>query len=298
MRQFTVVFLLALSVSINVQSAVYETYAFVKSENLQQFNSVITGFTTRLPATKLAIFDMQGKSNEKKVKQFIQAEKPSIIIALGSLAANAVTKIEKQIPIVFAMVINYQKYSFLKQDNVTGISMEVPSQKLFNQFKMLIPSIKSIGVPFHPLASAEIVNDALLVASKMDIKLVDIEVTDPNNITAKLHEKINSYDSLWMLADTKLYNNKTNAIHDLMSFSNKYNKPLLAFSESFLQAGAFFSITIDYQSLGIQTAFVVNKIVEDKLSPTQIKIAPPIGIYRILNEENAKLLEKEFSGSK
>ncbi len=296
MRQFIVVFLLYLSIYTNVQSAVNETYVFVKSENLQQFSSVITGFTARLPAVNLAIFDMQGKSNEKKVRQFIQAKKPSIIIALGSLAASTVTKIEKQIPIVFAMVINYQKYSFLKQENVTGISMEVPSQKLFNQFKMLMPSIKSIGVPFHPLASAEIVNDALLVASKMDINLVDIEVTNPNEITAKLREKIDSYDSLWMLADTKLYNNKTNAINDLMSFSNRYDKPLLVFSESFLQAGAFFSITIDYQSLGIQTAFVANKIVEDKLSPTQIKIAPPIGIYRVVNEENAKLLEKEFSG--
>ncbi|MFK5971036.1 MAG: ABC transporter substrate binding protein [Candidatus Marithrix sp.] len=292
----TVILLIFLSMSAyaNIQKSVGNTYVFIKSENLNQFNTVITGFMNRLPNAKLAIFDMQGKHNEWKIKKFLEAKKPSVIITLGSLATNTTVKIEKKLPIIFAMVINYKKYSFSNQNNVTGISMEIPPQKLFNQFRMLLPKVKSIGVPFNPEASAEIVSDALFVASKMDIKLVGIKVKNPDNITAKLHEKINSYDALWMLADTKLYNSSTNATQKLMFFSNKYAKPLLVFSEAFLQSGAFFSITIDYHSLGMQIAFIADKIFTEKLVPNRVKIASPIGIYRVLNEENAKLLEENF----
>ncbi len=268
MSKISVIILLCLSISVsaNIQQVVTDTYVFIKSENLNQFNKVITGFTARLPNAKLAIFDMQGKPNEWKVKNFIKAKKPTIIITLGSLAANTTANIEKNIPIIFAMVINYKKYPLLKQKNITGISMEVSPQKLFNQFRMLLPKVKSIGVPFHPESSAEIVTDALFAASKMDINLVGIEVKNPYELTAKLHEKINSYDALWMLADTKLYNSNNDAIKKLMSFSNKYSKPLLVFSEAFLQSGAYFSITIDYQSLGMQIAFISNKDYYGKIS--------------------------------
>jgi putative ABC transport system substrate-binding protein len=283
-----------MSIHASLQKYPIVTYALIKSGDLKQFSTVITGFTTRLPNVKLSILNLQGKNTAWKVKDFIKAKRPSIIITLGSLATKLTIQTEKQIPIIFAMMINYKRHLSTRQNNVTGISMEIPPRKLFNQFRMLMPKIKSIGVPFHPAASSEIVSDALLASSKMDIRLVGIEVKEPNNITAKLREKINSYDGLWMLADTKLYNNDTDAVQKLMLFSNSYQKPLLVFSEAFLQSGAFFSITIDYQSLGMQIAFLAKKIVTEQIAPIKIKIAPPIGIYRAINKENSQLLEENF----
>ena len=301
-RQFAIVFVIFLAACVSVKTppveeidkskpvTVGDTYAFIKSRNLQQMNEVITGFTESFPDAKIAILDIEGKRNDKKIAEFIKINNPAVIICLGSLATGTTINVEKKIPIIFSMVINYRKYPELKQDNVTGISMEIPPVSLFTQFKMLLPEIDSIGVPFHPEASLEIIDAAVDSSTKMGIELIKMEVTNPNNIVDKLSNKPDNYTGLWMLADTKLYNQKTQAIYQLIAFSKEHKKPLLVFSEAFLKPGALFSISIDYNSLGSQTALISRQIVQDKIIPKNIQIAPPIGTYTVLNKEITELL--------
>ncbi|MFK5968536.1 MAG: ABC transporter substrate binding protein [Candidatus Marithrix sp.] len=299
-RLFIIVFTIFFTACVSVKTPPIEeiitnkpvgnTYAFIKSRNLQQMNEVIIGFTESFPNARIVTLDIEGKKDARKVKNFIKTNNPAIIICLGSLAAGTTINIEKKIPIIFSMVINYKKYPELKQDNVTGISMEIPPISLFTQFKMLLPEINSIGVPFHPEASLEIIDDAVVNSTKMGIKLIKIAVTNPNTILDKLSDKSDSYAGLWMLADTKLYNRKTQAIYQLISFSKEQKKPLLVFSEAFLKPGAFFSISIDYNSLGSQTALISRQIVQDKIAPKNISVAPPIGTYTVINKEIAELL--------
>jgi ABC-type uncharacterized transport system substrate-binding protein len=196
------------------------------------------------------------------------------------------------------MIINHQKYPKLKQDNVTGISMEISPTSLFTQFRMLMPEIDSIGVPFHPMNSLNIINDTINSSKEMGINLIKIAVTNPNNIIDNLSSKVNNYVGLWMFADTKLYNRKSKAIYNLISFSKEHKKPLLVFSEAFLKPGAFFSISVDYNSLGSQTALISRQIVQDKKHPRKIPIALPIGTYTVINKEITELLlEDDFDES-
>jgi len=284
-----------LSLCISTKHSYAETnakniYAFIKSEDLRQFNMVIAGFLHSFPKASIAIFNLEGKKTETGVADFIRAKKPTVIICFGSLAANLTSLVETEIPIIFTMVINYKRYLVLRQNNVTGVSMEIPPAKLFKQFKKLIPTIKSIGVPFHPSASAEIVQDALQASKQMGINLVSIKVIDPNDIKAQLFKYMDKYNGLWMLADTKLYNDETNAFQELLTFAKTHQRPLMVFSEAFLRPGALFSISIDQQSLGSQIARIAKKIVKDKVPPAKIPVAPPLKIYKVMTKESTKLL--------
>ncbi len=276
--------------SEGTEAAAGSRFAFIKSKELEQIGSVITGFTESFPEAETSSLNLDGKKDIDTIRQFIKSKNPSLIICMGALSATAVIQAENKIPIIFAMVINYKQYPELKQSNVTGISMEIPQESLFTQFRLLMPQVKSIGIPFHPVVSSEIVNDALAASKKMGIQIIPISVTDPDKISDALSENKEKYSGLWMLADTKLYNQNTNALRDLFLFSTTKKKPVLAFSEAFLKAGAFFSISIDYRSMGSQIALISKRIGEDNVRPSEIPIALPIGTFTVINKNVAKSL--------
>lgn len=290
-RNYLIILCIVMGVlSVAGQAGATETYAIIKSKSLRQIDEVITGFQNSFPEANPAILDLEGNADSRKVKQFIELHQPDVIICLGLLAAKTTIRVEQERPIIFSMVINYKRYPELRQENVTGISMEIPPMSLFTQFRLISPQIHSIGVPYHPEVSSEIVEEAQAHASQMGIQLIKIAINDPNTLTAKLKKQQKRIDGLWMLADTKLYNRNTTAIQDLIRFSQQTQKPILAFSEAFLKPGAFFSISIDYHSLGSQLALVAKRIGEDHVQPAQISIAPPIGTYTVINRNVAQQL--------
>lgn len=276
--------------SAGTEAAAGNRFAFIKSKELEQIGSVITGFTESFPEAETSALNLDGQKDIDKIRQFIKSKNPSLIVCLGALSATAVIQAENKIPIIFAMVINYKQYPELKHPDVTGISMEIPQESLFTQFRLLMPQVRSIGIPFHPAVSSEIVNDALTASNKMGIQIIPISVADPDKISDKLSENKDKYAGLWMLADTKLYNQATNALNDLFLFSTTKKKPVLAFSEAFLKAGAFFSVSIDYRSMGSQIALISKRIVQDNMRPSDIPIAPPIGTFTVINKHVAKSL--------
>ncbi|OQX25288.1 MAG: hypothetical protein BWK80_16390 [Desulfobacteraceae bacterium IS3] len=264
-----------------------ETCLFIESKELEQINTLIKGFSESFPNAEISVLDLKGERDTEKVKEFIGKTAPSVIVCFGSLSANTAIPLEKKIPIIFSMVINYSRYPELQQENVTGVSMEIPAETLFTQFRMLLPEIRSVGVPFHPSVSSEILTEAMNASKKVGIELVAVKVENPDEIKSRLAENEKKYSGLWMLADTRLYNSKTDAIYDLFSFSKEKKKPVLAFSEAFLKPGAFFSISIDYRSLGSQIAMISKRLVQDKTPASKIPVGPPIGTFTAINKNVA-----------
>lgn len=271
-----------------------DTCLFIESKELEQVNTLIKGFSESFPNAAISVLDLKGERDTEKVQKLISKTEPSVIVCLGSLAANTAISVEKKIPIIFSMVINYSRYSELQRENVTGVSMEIPSETLLTHFRMLLPQIRSIGVPFHPSVSSEIVADAVNASKKVGVELVPLKVENPDEIKRELVENEKKYSALWMLADTRLYNSRSNAIYDLLSFSKEKKKPLLAFSEAFLKPGAFFSISIDYRALGSQIAMISKRLIQDKTPPSEIPVGPPIGTFTAINKNAAS----ELLGSK
>ncbi|WP_207682505.1 ABC transporter substrate-binding protein [Desulfonema magnum] len=292
-----------------------DTYALIKSKSTSQTEETATGFfmeftdTSECPLAlnkvnphavaefgteftdaRLCILDVDGKIDAEKIRQFLKKEKPSVIICLGALAAETTLQVEKKIPVIFAMVINHKGYPALSGKNVTGISMEIPPASLFVQFRMLAGQVRSLGVPFHPDVSGRIVEEASVSAENMGMRLIKIPVSRPDRISTELSKYENRYDGLWMLGDTRIYNTRTRAFFDLVEFSKKKRKPLLAFSEAFLSAGAFFSASVNYRSLGSQLAMIARLIVEDRVPPSDITIRSPVGTYTVINRHAARSL--------
>ncbi len=264
-------------------------YVFVTDSDIQQFEQVVQGFTESYPQAAVHRINLSGKPDQVAVRKFVAAHKPDMIVALGSIAATTAASLDGKTPVIFGMVLNHRRYAQLKKTHIAGVSMEIPAHAWLTQFRLLYPELKGIAVPFNPEASAEIVKDATTAAQNLKISILGVAVSDPDTIRSRLeNEKPDGFNGLWMVADFKLFYNDSPAFVQLLEFSHEKRKPLMGASEAFVKAGAFFSVSINYQTLGSQLALVSRQILEDKLAPASIGVQPPIGTFTVVNKKTGR----------
>ncbi len=264
-------------------------YVFITDSDIRQFEQVVQGFSESYPHAEIKRINLAGKPDQAAVRKFIAQHKPAMIIALGSIAATTAASVDGKTPVIFGMVLNHRRYAQLKKANIAGVSMEIPAQAWLTQFRLLYPELKAIAVPYNPDASAEIVRDAREAAQSLKIGIWGVPLSDPDTLRTRLeNEKADSFNALWMVADFKLFYNESSAFAQLLEFSQSTRKPLMGASEAFVKAGALFSVSINYQTLGSQLALVARQILEDKQSPAAIGIQPPIGTFTVVNKKTGR----------
>ena len=190
----------------------------------------------------------------------------------------------KHIPIIFAMVLNWEQHN-LKSKNITGISLETPSDILFGQFQMLVPDVRKVGVLYNPESSGNTVEKAKMSTKELGIELVTQKV-DPEDKLLKSFNKIASkVDGLWMMGDPVVVNEEN--FEFLLKETLRLKIPFIAYSEPFVEAGAFLSLSPDYSTIGDQAGAMAKKILVNKIPPSKIKITSPIGTSLVINKTTA-----------
>ena len=263
----------------------------VKSTDLRQFNQVVLGIKSNL-STKLYnlhIITIDKSYTKKKVNHFISAKKISLVICLGEVAAVYFARLQSKVPVLFSLVLNYKRFKSLTQKNVGGISMEISSQNLFAQFRLLYGGLKKLVLPYHPKASSEIVEEAKQSAHRLGVQLKVLPIQSPKIMIDALRDSKLTFDSVWMISDFKLYNASTfSKVKDLFKFAKKNKKPVFVSSDVFLKTGGLFSVSVDYLSLGSQLALLTNRVLEGFEKVSKIKVVFPIGTRTVLNMQVAR----------
>ena len=93
-------------------------------------------------------------------------------------------------------------------------------------------------------------------AKKHGIKIYTVHTTSEDNLTTKIKKALRHSDVLLALPDSNIYNNKT--VKNILLTSYRHRKPVIAFSKSFVTAGALASI----HSNTDQIAHSASKLVE------------------------------------
>ena len=126
-----------------------KTAVVIKSQNLSAYNEVVNGFQNECSNNNItikSIYDLNGKMKVgQKIVRKVKKEKPDIVLAIGVLAATVVKEEIEDIPIVFCMVINHERFR-LSAPNITGISTEVAIEDQLKGFQSILGPFKNIGV--------------------------------------------------------------------------------------------------------------------------------------------------------
>ncbi|MFN4245208.1 MAG: ABC transporter substrate-binding protein [Brevinematia bacterium] len=264
------------------------------SDKISTFEEVSKGIEESLEGYNVYTYNFLGNTNlMKEVPDIISKIKPNVVVVLGtSVLENLVGKVKT--PIVFSMVINYKKLNVENYDNISGISLQIHPESVFFNLKTIFPNFRKVGV----ICGKDYYNNFISpftqgLKSSLQIDIVPQIISSSEEFIPSYNSLSKQVDVLWMVPDTTVIDK--NSIIYFINESFKSSKPTVVYSEPFVKAGGFFSVSPNYDSLGSQIALIVRRIVEDKISPSKIGIAPVVGTFTTVNKEMAKKLKVDES---
>src|SRR3972149_9570616 len=183
------------------------TVIVIQSQPIAAYGEAIKGFEEACKRNNISlakIYDLKGDIDEgKRVIKNIKDNKlrPGLILAVGVLAATLAKDQFTDIPIIFCMVINHERFN-LEGANMTGISSEASIGDQFGVLKTLLGAGKNVGVIYDPMKTGKIVSAAVPLAGKSGFDLIKTEVTSGDEVASALKNMVDKIDALWIVPDS------------------------------------------------------------------------------------------------
>lgn len=264
--------------------------AIIKSRDIKPYRVVSDGFRMIIEASIIE-YDMEGDMDKgKEITEKIKADRPDLILAIGTKAALVAYQDIKNVPIVFVMVSRPEVYGLIGE-NITGVSLNIPSYDQLKIMKSVLPGIKNVGIIYNPKISGEIVAIAEKEASRLDLELITGKVNSVKDIPQIIRRLKGSIDALWMVMDETVVDPK--ALKHIQLFTMRNKIPFMGLSVRFVQDGALFALTSDYQDMGRQASEMANRIILGE-STSDIPISSPEKLMLVLNLKTAKIIDVNF----
>lgn len=267
----------------------------VKSDDLEQYDAPIAAFRANTPRPS-RIVDIDG-SREAGARELGNARRDAnveAVFALGGQAAHLSRLEMPQRPLVFAMVLDWQRYRFTVPS--AGVAVEIPVAALFTRFKLLLPHVDRIGVIHSDGVSSATLADARAAAATLGMELIEQRVRYGDAVPGAYRRMRRGVDALWMLPDPVVVTREN--FRYLRDRTRADKIAFLAFSENFVRAGALLSISPNYETMGAQAAALLEDLVGDPTSPGSApRVQQPLGSKLVINADTAAAVGLELDAS-
>lgn len=267
-----------------------DTAIIIKSQDLSAYNNVVAGFKRECLNSNItirSIYNLNGKMKAgRKMVRKIKNEKPDIILTIGVLATTIAKEEIEDIPILFCMVINHERYQLIKQ-NVTGISNEITIENQVMGYQTIVDTLRNLGVIYDPSNTGNIIEDAELQMERAGVHLVKYEIKSSEMIDKALDDLSGKIDALWILPDRTVVTKDSFRLIKTKTLEN--NIPLLCTNDVFVKAGALMAVFSDYVEIGVQAAQLAHKIIRIP-SANSLGIIYPDTFKLAVNSRTAKEL--------
>ena len=231
----------------------------VQSLSVAPYEEALVGFKSVCDAeiTTVVLAD-QVKAN---LPQIIQSNKPELILAIGMDALVKVKEIE-DIPIIYMMVLNPQAI-FYSEKNISGISMTLSPEKQLATLLEVLTAVKRIGILYNPDRTGNFIKGAMNAAHNLGVTLVAEKIQSTKEVPSALKNIRNQIDAFWMIPDIAVYSPET--VEFLLLFFLESQKPIISFSEKYVELGALVSISVDPSDIGHQAGEMAKEIFSNRV---------------------------------
>ncbi|HYH95535.1 ABC transporter substrate-binding protein [Hyalangium sp.] len=248
----------------------------VKSAALAPYASVIAGFRAEANADVQEVMLDESSTAAARVFKTLVLQKPSLVLAIGPLAANAARRsLSEDIPVLFVMVPYFEKYG-LEGPNVTGIALTSDYTPELGALKAMVPKAKRVGILHDPRFSAKQVQAAQEAASAVGLTVVPLAVEAQGKVEKVLGGAEGKVDALLMVADKTVAN--AAVVQALIAFATEQKIPLVGLTSSQVKEGATLSLAPSPTSIGQQAGRLANRIIHEKVNPGALAVAQPEGM--------------------
>lgn len=270
--------------------------AILLSDSEEAYTKPVATFSSEV-GMPVKVFDLKGEVDNAPARMGeIFAIKPALIFALGAKAAYTAkiwTADTPEIPVIFAMVLNWEHYGFLDgQENMAGIASEVDPGTQFINLTIALPGVKRVGVVYSKAHSAETVEHAKKEAGRLGLELVEAPISRPKEFRQTYKQIADKIDGYWMLADPVVY-----TLENVAWLEERCTRDRIACigpSRNIAELGILLAVNADVANIGIQAASIAKSILLRHLTPKQIGVMPPLGTRLVLNAKTAERIGIEF----
>jgi putative ABC transport system substrate-binding protein len=241
-------------------------------------------------APQAAVTSVQvGVENRDQRELTAPEPRPSLVIAIGSRAARLAREMFNGAPLSYAMVLDPASVGLPSPGDVpgarvTGVTMEVTTDRQFDLMREMVPGLRRIGVIYDPSVSGEAVRRAIEVARADGLVLVPQAVRSEGEVLRAAQLLSGEVDAFWALADPTVLT-PANA-RALILLALRAKKPLFAASEGFVRSGALAALAADPEEVGRRAAQMGLSLLDGKASKGLRPERPP-SVALFLNRATA-----------
>ncbi|TKB67790.1 MAG: hypothetical protein E8D52_10960 [Nitrospira sp.] len=262
--------------------------AILKSSDLKAYNDAIEGFKATAPGDATYMeYDLRGDLDQgKHLARKIRATNSSVVVAVGLKAALAAKLEIVDIPILYMMILDPLKHR-LTADNMTGVLLEIQTDRQFKIMRTFLPSLRRIGMMYDPDKSAPKLKEAASRASTYEFRLQGFPVEHEKDVPQQLRTLLSESEALWLIPDSTVLTDES--IRFILESSVAKQVPVIGFSSEFTRLGALLSMSIDYGEVGREAGLLAKRIVNGE---RQLPLKP-ISVQRIritVNQKTARYL--------
>ncbi|MCA8277278.1 ABC transporter substrate-binding protein [Burkholderia sp. AU30280] len=192
-------------------------------------------------------------------------DRPDVIVAIATPAAQAVVASTKSVPVVYSGVTDPVAAQLVKGwgpsgTNVTGVSDKLPLDRQVALIKRVVPNAKTVGMVYNPgEANSVVVVKALKeILAKQGMTLKEAAAPRTVDIGPAAKSLIGKVDVIYTNTD----NNVVSAYEALVKVANEAKIPLVAGDTDSVKRGGIAALGINYGDLGRQTGKVVARILK------------------------------------
>jgi putative ABC transport system substrate-binding protein len=234
----------------------------VQSENLAQYHVATAAFESASGAATVVVrIDDPIEKARKKIRRAAEVSAPDAIFALGAQAAVLAKAELPEIPLVFAMVMDWQRHG-LDGSGTAGVALEVPVDDLLTRYKLMLPQLRRIGLIYSTAMSDDFLSGARAAAQRLGIELSEEPVTAADQVAGAYRRLRRDIDAVWMIPDPGVVTRDNFAY--LAHRTRNDEIAFLAFSENFVRAGALLSVTPNYTTMGSQAAALLGRTLRQR----------------------------------
>jgi putative tryptophan/tyrosine transport system substrate-binding protein len=286
--------LLALGILGGVAADTVRPIVVLLSSDDEAYTRPVATFTGEL-RMPVQVFNLHGEvTNYKDRMDEIFSRDPALIFALGAKAAY-IAKLEtlkrkrQDVPVVFAMVLNWERYELLRgSNNVAGIATDIDPGTQFANLAMFAPEVKKIGVIYSKKHSSGTITKARQEAQVLGYELIVRPITRRKEFRRAFNTISDDIQAYWILSDPIVFS--TRNMNWLKKRCLKQCILTIGQSENVVKLGMLLGINTDAGHIGIQAASMARNILLHGQSPKTIGVMPPLGTALVLNIKTAERL--------
>lgn len=233
------------------------------------------------------------QSNLKTIVSRFKAEKPKLICAIATPAAQAAANEIKDIPIVGTAITDYTSAKLVQNDerpggNVTGVSDFASMDAQMELAAKLIPQAKNVGLIY---CSSEVnsevqANQMKDYCKKHGLSVEERTVNNVNDIQQVAESLVGKVDYIYVPTDNTL----ASSIPTLMKITDANKIPVFVGADIMAKDGALAALSVDYYRLGKQTGELAADILDGKVKPETSPIQHQKDYTIVINKQDAEIL--------